>query len=147
MGIHRWPVNSPHKGTVTRKMFPFDDVIMAKPSLVWDITSSRGHTTNCNNTGNLTDQCTRQPTNRSGFGITNRSIVTHMLFNKDLLTWLPIAWRLYCQSTWSHVWKSADKDFSLQNLINLGPYNKIMITTKLRIANPYYSLSIYYMYI
>ena len=27
-GIHRWPVNSPHKGAVTRKMFPFDDVIM-----------------------------------------------------------------------------------------------------------------------
>ena len=28
-GIHRWPVNSPHNGPVTRKMFPFDDVIMA----------------------------------------------------------------------------------------------------------------------
>ena len=28
MGIHRWPVNSPHKGPVTRKMFPFDDVIL-----------------------------------------------------------------------------------------------------------------------
>ena len=28
-GIHRWPVNSPHIGPVTRKMFPFDDVIMA----------------------------------------------------------------------------------------------------------------------
>ena len=27
-GIHRWPVNSPHNGPVTRKMFPFDDVIM-----------------------------------------------------------------------------------------------------------------------
>ena len=27
-GIHRWPVNSPHKGPVTRKMFPFDDVIV-----------------------------------------------------------------------------------------------------------------------
>ena len=27
-GIHRWPVNCPHKGSVTRKMFPFDDVIM-----------------------------------------------------------------------------------------------------------------------
>ena len=26
--IHRGPVNSPHKGPVTRKMFPFDDVIM-----------------------------------------------------------------------------------------------------------------------
>ena len=35
-GIHRRSVNSPHKGPVTRKMFPFDDVIM--PSLrstVW----------------------------------------------------------------------------------------------------------------
>ena len=27
-GIHRWPVNSPHKGPVTRKMFPLDDVIV-----------------------------------------------------------------------------------------------------------------------
>ena len=27
-GIHRSPVSSPHKGPVTRKMFPFDDVIM-----------------------------------------------------------------------------------------------------------------------
>ena len=27
-GIHRAPVNSPHKWPVTRKMFPFDDVIM-----------------------------------------------------------------------------------------------------------------------
>ena len=27
-GIHRWPLVSPHKGPVTRKMFPFDDVIM-----------------------------------------------------------------------------------------------------------------------
>ena len=26
--IHQWPVNSPHTGTVTRKMFPFYDVIM-----------------------------------------------------------------------------------------------------------------------
>ena len=27
-GIHRGPLNSPHKWPVTRKMFPFDDVIM-----------------------------------------------------------------------------------------------------------------------
>ena len=27
-GIHREPVNSPHKWPVTREMFPFDDVIM-----------------------------------------------------------------------------------------------------------------------
>ena len=27
-GIHRWPVDSQHTWPVTRKMFPFDDVIM-----------------------------------------------------------------------------------------------------------------------
>ena len=27
-GIHRWPVNPPHKGSVTRNRLPFDDVIM-----------------------------------------------------------------------------------------------------------------------
>ena len=29
-GIYRWPVNSPHKWPITRKMFPFYDVIMRK---------------------------------------------------------------------------------------------------------------------
>ena len=29
-GIHRRPVNSPHKWPVTSKMFPFDDVIVDK---------------------------------------------------------------------------------------------------------------------
>ena len=28
-GIHRWPMNSPHKGPVTREMFPLDDFIMS----------------------------------------------------------------------------------------------------------------------
>ena len=32
-GIHQWPVNFPHKGLVTRKMFPFDDVIMIYETL------------------------------------------------------------------------------------------------------------------
>ena len=36
-GIHRWPVNSPHKGPVTWKMFPFDDVIYE-----WRLQQSRG---------------------------------------------------------------------------------------------------------
>ena len=30
-GSHRWPMNSPHKGPVTRKMFPFGDVIISGP--------------------------------------------------------------------------------------------------------------------
>ena len=29
-GIHRSPVNSPHKEPVMRKMFPFDDIIMSQ---------------------------------------------------------------------------------------------------------------------
>ena len=33
-GIHRWPVNSPHKWPVTRKLFPFDDVIMALSNIM-----------------------------------------------------------------------------------------------------------------
>ena len=35
-GIHRGAVNSPHKWPVTRKMFPFDDVIM-KTNKIYDI--------------------------------------------------------------------------------------------------------------
>ena len=34
-GIQRWPVNSPHNGPVTQKMFLFDDVIMALIGLSW----------------------------------------------------------------------------------------------------------------
>ena len=40
-GIHRGPVNSPHKWPVKRKMFPFDDVIMLRsillPAIIWTI--------------------------------------------------------------------------------------------------------------
>ena len=32
-GIHRGPVNSPHKWPVTRKMFPFGDVIMISETI------------------------------------------------------------------------------------------------------------------
>ena len=35
-GIHRWPVNSPHKWPVTRKMLPFDDVIMEWKHRNWE---------------------------------------------------------------------------------------------------------------
>ena len=39
-GIHRGPVNSPHKWPVTRKMLPFDDVIMS----MCDLTCGTGIT-------------------------------------------------------------------------------------------------------
>ena len=45
-GIHRWPVNSPHKGPVTQKMFPFDDVTMVSGGVIQngprDLMISRG---------------------------------------------------------------------------------------------------------
>ena len=41
-GIHRRPVNSPHKGPVTRKMFPIDDVIMRNTYIV-----RRTHSSHC----------------------------------------------------------------------------------------------------
>ena len=39
-GIHRRPVNSPHKEPVTRKMFPFDDVIMTRTPFCRDLQQS-----------------------------------------------------------------------------------------------------------
>ena len=42
-GIHRGPVNSPHKWPVTRKMFPFDNVILRKhltPNVEWSVSIS-----------------------------------------------------------------------------------------------------------
>ena len=33
-GIHRGPLNFPHKWLVTPKMFPFDDVIMDRVKLI-----------------------------------------------------------------------------------------------------------------
>ena len=33
--IHRWAVNSPHKGPATWEMFPFDDVIMELDNVCW----------------------------------------------------------------------------------------------------------------
>ena len=42
-GLHRRPVNSPHKWSVTRKMFPFDDVIMFCPSAMKELCLTLGN--------------------------------------------------------------------------------------------------------
>ena len=44
-GIHRWSVNSPHKGLVRRKMFPFDD---ARAGASTRFTSTSTGTSTCN---------------------------------------------------------------------------------------------------
>ena len=40
-GIHRSPMNSPHNGSVTRIMFPFDDVIMRGCVSSWHTSHSK----------------------------------------------------------------------------------------------------------
>ena len=46
-GIYRWPVNSTHKGTVTRKISPFDNVIMTREysqnatDVMWSVWAER----------------------------------------------------------------------------------------------------------
>ena len=52
-GIHLWPLNSPHKGPVTRKLFPFDDVtwhVGNQPgwASLWPCSRSRSIHTNKN---------------------------------------------------------------------------------------------------
>ena len=42
-GIHRWPVNLPHKLPVTQKMFPFDDIIMKSLHLILRLGNHRFH--------------------------------------------------------------------------------------------------------
>ena len=44
--IHRWPVDSRHKGPVTRKMFPFDDVATYS-LLIRDVTVVCGQILDC----------------------------------------------------------------------------------------------------
>ena len=54
-GIHRWLVNSPHKGQVTRKMFPFDDVMMCNSCIYHNVEalfSKLEVTLLCNMSGN-----------------------------------------------------------------------------------------------
>ena len=45
-GIHRWPMNSPHKWPVTQKMFPFDDVIMRNGRALQALTYHVSHEPN-----------------------------------------------------------------------------------------------------
>ena len=49
-GIDRWPVNSPHKGPVTWKTFPFGDVIMQSVPLCTSqsvLVYAKSYTTHC----------------------------------------------------------------------------------------------------
>ena len=49
-GIHRWPVNFPHRGSVMWKMFPFDDIIMADDKYVASFITDMWHMAGSNTT-------------------------------------------------------------------------------------------------
>ena len=46
-GIHRWPVNSPHKWPVTRKMFAFDYVVMLQYCSDFELPTSNAWFAGC----------------------------------------------------------------------------------------------------
>ena len=75
-GNHRRPVNSPHKGQVTRKMIPFDDVIMLQ---------SRSQNSNIYSI----QRCTKKLLNRSDtrlvWNSTYYNISKHILQYKNLV--------------------------------------------------------------
>ena len=69
-GIHRWPVNSPHKRPVMQKMFPFDDIIM------------------------FTQECSSGPDNWTWKGMTGWSTGAH--FTSDLTLDIPFCYHPNC---------------------------------------------------
>ena len=90
-GIHRWPVNSPHKGPVTRKMFPFDDVIMVSIFSgglfgSWQVTTKA----------------------EPGYGKRNRTLIMIYLYIKKIIVYMntsliSINWIIDTNKSW---WKS-----------------------------------------
>ena len=58
MGVHRWPMNSPHKGPVTWKMLPLDDVILII-GIQWVCKSLRVHIIHVNEIVNEIDLARR----------------------------------------------------------------------------------------
>ena len=81
--IHRGPVNSPHKWPVTRKMFPFDDVIMmARITGKYHMNPRR--TDELTNT----EHTTKSFVYFMGYNTVDHMVLFGMLFGMLLLCWL-----------------------------------------------------------
>ena len=81
-GIHRRPMNSPHKWPVTRKMFPFDDVIMHL--LHWRFQAAPYQATRiCDNSVGLTHEwlqthgCVLSTVGTDALGLKHQAISIH----------------------------------------------------------------------
>ena len=95
-GIHRGPVNSPHKWSVTRKMFPFDDVIMdtvhqtsQKESVGWPADSPRDVSVSRNYTVLLFSRDVKSTKLNQYLPVVLTSLnVTDSRFRKSLMLWM-----------------------------------------------------------
>ena len=93
------PVNSPHKGPVTRKMLPFDDVIMT--ALVWTNIRREAQNTTTDMRHKLcekTNQLQRNPWNTD-----LETLIKHCLFNVCDVIFGYVMWFLW------HYWHTCSK--------------------------------------
>ena len=91
-GIHRGPVNSPHKWPVTRKMFPFDDVIMKPVDMVSCILINSG-------SGKDLSPVRRQVITSSNVGLLTKEWKPSVKF------WMDFVWIQPPQKTPSKWWR------------------------------------------
>ena len=87
-GIHREPVNSPHKWPVTRKMFPFDDVIMGHVIM----SRCRFHLSRLDFTFLLWR--THLPQGKNGCHFAD-DILKCILANENFVFWVKFHWSLF----------------------------------------------------
>ena len=107
-GNHRSSVNSPHKGTVTRKMFPFDDVVMTICS--WS-------------------KLSRYFGYRQVHAISNhQASPKHRMFLRVGGVWIrrSTCSNIYLLTTYTPLWKSNRNVFSESNLIEIIRYQYIV---------------------
>ena len=104
-GIHRWPVDSIHEGRVTRKMFPFDDVIMRYVDMIQMINNIRftKKTSKVCITGppwgESTDEqwfSTQRANNAESVFISWRHVF-HAYMNREYLTHWGLKWSNFCR--------------------------------------------------
>ena len=88
-GIHRWPVNSLHKGPVTRKKFPFDDVIIDFFRYFIRITSPRCDAVEPSNNCTSTKYHTYNVTMKSAKYRSNHEVT------RDIL-WIALKYTMEC---------------------------------------------------
>ena len=107
-GIHRRPVNSPYKWPVTRKMFPFDDVIMRFGDTIYRSSNNlQRHLINCIKTYWKFCKCNRYLSCDSRTDILCRKLSRIILlalwihFNANVFFPMKYAWCMFKQSVFS----------------------------------------------